>query len=186
MMMNSSRNNTNDSSSGGGGCNRGTTAAEDEINNSVSTEDENDDDEGEEEEEEEPISINLDQNGRVVFGGKLNYNFQCYENIFDLPMGSLSYSSIGNDCNIAFTAREMQDDDDYSSGDTFFLPAGEEPSTKLERLVKNIFDHHTKGIQYNPALSGAEWWTLVVDPDDGGVGFHWDKDYGMEDHGVSI
>ena len=28
-------------------------------------------------------------------------------------MGSSSYTSIGNDCNIAFTAREMEDDDDY-------------------------------------------------------------------------
>ena len=35
----------------------------------------------------------------------------------------------------AFTAREMENDDDYSSGDTFFLPASaERPKSRLEQL----------------------------------------------------
>ena len=138
-------------------------------------------------EEEEELAINLDQHGRIIFGGSLNYDFQCYENIFDERMDDASYATLSNDCDIAFTAREMEDDDDYSSGDTFFLYASEDkPRTKLEQLVKRIFRHHTKGINYDPTISGAEWWTLVVDPDDGGVGFHWDKDYNLEHHGVSI
>lgn len=35
--------------------------------------------------------------------------------------------------------------------------------------------------------SGAEWWTLVLDPEDSVVGFHWDKDYTVEgDCGVNV
>ena len=90
-------------------------------------------------EEEEELAINLDQHGRIIFGGSLNYDFQCYENIFDERMDDASYATLSNDCDIAFTAREMEDDDDYSSGDTFFLYASEDkPRTKLEQLVKEF------------------------------------------------
>ena len=141
-----------------------------------------------EESDEEQIAISIDQHGRVVFGGKLNYEFQCFENIFSCCANDKNfYPSMFGDCKGAFTAREMEDDDDYSSGDTFFLPASaERPKSRLEQIVKDIFDYHTKDVSYDPKISGAEWWTLVVDSSDGGVGFHWDKDYGMEEHGVSI
>ena len=141
-----------------------------------------------EESDEEQIAISIDQHGRVVFGGKLNYEFQCFENIFSCCANDKSfYPSMFGDCKGAFTAREMENDADYSSGDTFFLPASaERPKSRLEQIVKDIFDYHTKDVSYDPKISGAEWWTLVVDSSDGGVGFHWDKDYGMEEHGVSI
>ena len=55
------------------------------------------------------------------------------------------------DCKGAFTAREMEDDDDYSSGDTFFLPASaERPKSKLEQIRYDIFEYHTKDVSYDP------------------------------------
>ena len=74
-----------------------------------------------EESDEEQIAISIDQHGRVVFGGKLNYEFQCFENIFSCCANDKNfYPSMFGDCKGAFTAREMENDDDYSSGDTFF------------------------------------------------------------------
>ena len=64
------------------------------------------------------------------------------------------------DCKGAFTAREMEDDDDYSSGDTFFLSASaEKASPNSNKIVKDIFEYHTKDVSYDPEISGAEWWT---------------------------
>ena len=139
-----------------------------------------------EESDEEQIAISIDQHGQVVFGGKLNYEFQCFENIFGYfhRNDKNFYPSMFGDCKGAFTAREMEDDDDYGSGDTFFLSSVLEPS-ETRTINKDIFEYHTKDVSYDTEISG-EWWTLVVDSSDGGVGFHWDKDYGMEEHGVSI
>jgi hypothetical protein len=38
---------------------------------------------------------------------------------------------------------------------------------------------------YDPARSGAEWWTQVLDPRDD-IGVHWDKDYALEASGVNL
>ena len=69
-----------------------------------------------EESDEEQIAISIDQHGRVVFGGKLNYEFQCFENIFSCYANDKNfYPSMFGDCKGAFTAREMEDDDDHSN-----------------------------------------------------------------------
>ena len=48
----------------------------------------------------------------------------------------------------------------------------------LEKLARTVFEKHTAhltaGTDYNPATSGAEWWTLVLDGSDD-VGLHWDR-----------
>ena len=59
----------------------------------------------------------------------------------------------------------MEDDDDYSSGILSFC-MHLRINQGLSWSSKRIFRHHTKG-KLDPTISGAEWWTLVVDPDDG-------------------
>lgn len=83
------------------------------------------------------------------------------------------------DCKVAFTSRAVESGDSYSNGTTFFVPCLMAPRCTLERLALEIFQHHTKGIEYNPQTSGAEWWVLYLHTIDD-VGFHWDRDYGIE------
>jgi hypothetical protein len=138
---------------------------------------------------EEAPALALDQHGRIAGAyGEINYNFQCYNSIFqsESQWSKTSISALIEDCKVSFTAREVNESADYSDGETFFVPANSLPTTNIERLVLDIFRCHTENMTYDPKRSGAEWWSLVVDAEDGGVGFHWDKDYGMEEHGVSI
>ena len=140
--------------------------------------------------DEDAPQIALDQHGRIVGAfGDINYNFQCYDKIFSknsIIWTNESITSLCSDCRSCFTARAVRDSADYSDGETFFVRADTVPSTIIENFALSVFREHTKGMTFDPQRSGAEWWTLVVDADEGGVGFHWDKDYGMEEHGVSI
>jgi hypothetical protein len=83
------------------------------------------------------------------------------------------------DCKIAFTSRAVLAGDKYSQGATFFLRSDSEPRCTLERLAKEIFLHHTGDRQYDATRSGVEWWVLCLHHIDD-VGFHWDRDYGIE------
>lgn len=110
--------------------------------------------------------------------------------------------NIIHDCLQCFNARAKEDNDAYSSGATFFLPAVMKPRCALEDLAMQIFKAHTKelvpGTHFDLERSGAEWWTLVLDSssaekdttssdnddddeDDDEVGMHFDADYGLED-----
>ena len=83
----------------------------------------------------------------------------------------------------AFTAKAIDDEEDenYSSGSTFFIKGNEKPKYILERLALSIFKFHTKDISnLDMNISGAEWWTQVIDSRDD-IGVHWDRDYGLED-----
>ena len=87
-----------------------------------------------------------------------------------------------SDCRVAFTARAARADKQYSSGETFWLAADAEPRCALEHLARRVFDLHVPAAAreargepargepadaappYDPARSGAEWWTQVIDP----------------------
>mmetsp|Transcript_9115 Transcript_9115/g.18056 ORF Transcript_9115/g.18056 Transcript_9115/m.18056 type:complete len:421 (-) Transcript_9115:266-1528(-) len=72
------------------------------------------------------------------------------------------------DCATVFTARDKPNGAAYSAGQTFFIPANMKPRCALEALALKIFHEHTKGLEpgtFNPAQSGANWWTLVMDDD---------------------
>ena len=108
-----------------------------------------------------------------------------------------------SDCRVAFTARAARADKQYSSGETFWLAADAEPRCALEHLARRVFDLHVPAAAreargepargepadaappYDPARSGAEWWTQVIDPRDD-IGVHWDKDYALEPAGVNL
>lgn len=136
------------------------------------------------------------------------YSFASFPSMFKNSNGNSNSEAIKmlvEDCGLAFTARSKEESDAYSSGSTFFVPSVMKPRCKLEALALDIFHTHTShltpGKHYNPAQSGAEWWTLLLesnhqdyddesdddDDDDGSeqeedeVGMHFDADYGLEE-----
>ncbi|CAM9890127.1 unnamed protein product [Ectocarpus sp. 12 AP-2014] len=74
---------------------------------------------------------------------------------------------------------------EYSTGETFWIEADAAPRNCLERLALDIFKAHTAGARFNQKTSGAEWWTQVIEDTDD-IGWHWDKDYGMEARGINV
>lgn len=122
------------------------------------------------------------------------------------------------DCETVFTARTKEQDQPYSLGVTYFCPCQMKPRCALEALVLDIFQKYTEKLPkgtFVPEQSGAEWWTLVLDEDDGNgkkqtrdngndgdgngdgededdedesdeVGMHFDADYGLEDQAPNL
>jgi len=124
---------------------------------------------------------------------------------------ALEFANLGTlqeDCTRLFAARTRENDQAYSAGVTYFLPASMKPRCALEALVQCIFERHTEGIDYKKEQSGAEWWTLVLDSEDkedekqdkadaaeddddeeeeaDEVGMHFDADYGLEDQAPNL
>ena len=141
------------------------------------------DDDSEEEE------FTLDEFGRVPGGilpdnacyPDLNYGYRCFPSFLDPAAADLA--KLVADCRTTFTARTTRKGQKYSAGETYWLAKSAEPRCALEKLARDVFDLHTKGkeagVDYDPGVSGAEWWTLVLDSEDD-VGLHWDRDYEME------
>ena len=76
--------------------------------------------------------------------------------------------TLREDCETVFTARDKPEGATYSAGQTYFLPANMKPRCALEAMAMKIFQEHTKHLEdgtFNPAQSGANWWTLVMDDD---------------------
>eukprot|EP00934_Nitzschia_sp_Nitz4_P006535 Nitzschia sp. Nitz4//scaffold34_size148208//77427//78809//NITZ4_002981-RA/size148208-processed-gene-0.47-mRNA-1//-1//CDS//3329548798//6525//frame0 len=113
------------------------------------------------------------------------------------------------DCETVFTARDKPNGNSYSAGQTFFLPANMEPRCALEALAQSIFRKHTEHLEegtYNPAQSGANWWTLVLEgpeetsaaaavakaqeeeeqDEEDEVGLHFDADYELEEQTTNV
>ena len=125
--------------------------------------------------------------------GQLDYGFGNYENC--LSPDPVVIDSLTSECRIAFTALNSHDDSEsaddqdealsissneyHNRGSTYFQRSDLPGRCSLEVLALSIFRFHTKSAHFDPALSGAEWWTQVVDSDND-IGFHWDRDYGHE------
>jgi hypothetical protein len=136
-----------------------------------------DDDEGDEDEDEEsePDEINLDEDGRVPGGilpdnpkpPLLNYDFRTFHDFLKFDEGDSTVAQILKDAKTVFTARNGRAGEAYSAGETYFLPAAMTPRCGLERLARAVFNLHTAELtadeDYDINLSGAEWWTLVLD-----------------------
>ncbi|CAE8595943.1 unnamed protein product [Polarella glacialis] len=151
----------------------------------------------EEEEEDEELQLTIDVDGRVAsLGGPLpNYSFRSFPQL--LPVGDQSakaaLATLVGDCEKAFTARATAKGASYSRGETFWVPAGAAPESlsAIERLALAIFHLHvpkgdSSGCSYDASRSGAEWWTQVIETEDD-IGWHWDRDYGLEaDEGLRL
>jgi hypothetical protein len=103
----------------------------------------------------------------------------CIESIFKQDIES--YSSLFSDCEQAFTSKNSNGDA-YSTGSTFFIKSISKPRCLLEQMALEVFHFHAErlNIPYNKKKSGAEWWTQCIDSRDD-IGFHWDRDYGLEE-----
>lgn len=142
---------------------------------------EDEDEEGEEEEDEDgesevSVKLELDEDGRVGHHGPpLDYSFRTFSDAFDVAQ----LKQLRRDCKAAFTARAAKQGEKYSAGKTFWIGAKEKGATTLERLALDIFKLHAGHTKYDPARSGAEWWTQAINVEDD-IGWHWDRDYGLE------
>ena len=124
---------------------------------------------------------------------QLDNGFGNYENC--LSHDPVVIDNLTDDCRVAFTALSSNDDSESASdkdemlsisskqyhnrGSTYFQRSDLPGRCSLEVLALSIFRFHTKNAHFDPHLSGAEWWTQVVDSDND-IGFHWDRDYGQE------
>jgi len=130
------------------------------------------------------MSKRFDDDLRIKFKGKINFDFESFENC--LPDSPDLLESMKKDCTIANNRKDDAVDtttvgeSDYAAeGCTYFQKANEPARCWLEELALCIFHRHTKNAEYDPAISGAEWWTMVVNSESD-IGFHWDRDYGLE------
>jgi len=77
----------------------------------------------------------------------------------------------------------------YSSGTTFWVSADADVAnlTVLEAVALKTMQFHAGNAGYDPARSGAEFWTMVLErandeeDEDDDVAFHWDRDYDAEE-----
>ena len=148
--------------------------SEDEEEGEESNEDDEEDGEEEEEEEED---LQVDTDGRTVIGGQMDYATRCFDRALTLESAAET-TALFKQCELAFTARATGSDE-YSAGTTFWVGADAKPCTDMERLALKIFEFHTSTAVFDPARSGAEWWTQCIDPDDD-IALHWDRDYDMQ------
>lgn len=127
-----------------------------------------------------------DENTRVLFDGKLNFEFENFQNC--LSNNAALIDILRDDCLQAYTSRSGQNENEFrsvdsneyhNSGSTYFQRSDVKPRCRLEELALSIFRFHTKNAKFDATTSGAEWWTQVVDSQDD-IGFHWDRDYGHE------
>ena len=109
----------------------------------------------------------------------MNLDFESFNDCFHGDIGNLK-----DECKIAFKIKEVQFADQYSIGSTYFVKASERSTLHiLERLALEIFQYHARNVNYDPTNSGAEWWVQYIDIEDE-IGFHFDKDYGLEDNNI--
>ena len=122
------------------------------------------------------MAVLLSKESRVTFDGVLDYSFSNFHDC--LSLGPEALDMLKLDCQEAFTCRSiLNSDESYSSGSTYFIKSNYAPRCQLEQLALSIFQLHTKDAIFSAELSGAEWWTQVIDCRDD-IGFHWDRDYG--------
>ena len=140
----------------------------------------------------------LDDDGRIPAGilpdspkpALLDYRFRTWHTFLHVSRtDGGAFNKLVADAKTVFSARTGRGARSYSAGETYFLPAAAAPRCGVERLARAVFDLHTAalapGEDYDPASSGAEWWTLVLERGDD-VGFHWDRDYAAEERGVRL
>jgi len=155
---------------------------DDEGSNQENSGEEESGESGEESSSEE--DINVDEDGRLAIGGKVNLTTRCFDSA--LVAGGEATSALLSDCAVAFTARAKGSSEELSAGATFWIPADAKPTTSLERLALQVFLFHSRDAIFDVSKSGAEWWTQVINPEDD-IGLHWDRDYDLQaDQGLLL
>jgi hypothetical protein len=140
-------------------------------------------------EDEDTDEVTMDANGRIAFGGRLDFGFRAYASALQMqgPQARASGMLLA-DCHAAFV----------HGGVSFWVGAGQKARCGLEELALTIFKHHTGTAKFDPHKSGVEWWVQVRRKDAGtrvlrssaaiqSIGMHWDKDEDLVDEqGINI
>ncbi|CAM9580047.1 unnamed protein product, partial [Chrysoparadoxa australica] len=134
--------------------------------------------------EEEVHEIPVDEDGRIFFGGELNFNTRSFHQLLSIHQIQTLYADCSKVCRVK-AVEEEEEGGEYSRGDTYWIQADAEPRCALEAIALNIFTEHCQKAKFNPACSGAEFWTQVIGREDD-IGWHFDKDYSLELSGVNI
>ena len=189
---------------------------EDEDDETGSDEDDDEDDEDDDtdgdSEEEEELDLVMREDGRVHAPAVDYLELDTFRTFPDLVQGldqdAELHARILADCRRVFTARSVKKEADggakqqYSSGETFWIAAQDEPRCALEHLAQQIFHLHVTDAArrwedecerdpdapppFDPTRSGAEWWTQVIDSTHDAIGLHWDKDYALEHNDLNV
>ena len=154
--------------------------------------------EGEEEGEEDGVpELTVDEDGRTTSGDGEG----CDEDESEHPQMDFStrvwraivpdhaIPTLVRDCTAAYLkvkAHTRRLGVPYETNATYWVGAHTKPTSALEKLVLDIFRHHTAGQRFDAQRSGAEWWTQVVESSRD-IGFHFDRDYELHhEEGVCV
>merc|ERR1712096_309914 len=169
----------------------GESADEEEEDEEEEEEDEEEECEKAEESEEEggesessESSLQVDQDGRVCcVEGPLtrSISFEPPVRVFDNFVPAEHVGMLRECCERCFEIKPGRKGR-YSSGKTFWADWGQAPRCELEALALNILERHCPE---PAAAAGVEWWTSCLDSE-AEVGWHWDRDYTLEDSGVNL
>ena len=188
---------------------------DDETGSDEDEDEDEDDEEGDtdvDSEEEEELDLVMREDGRVHAPAVDYLELDTFRTFPDLVQGldqdAKLHARILADCRRVFTARSVKKNagggakQQYSSGETFWIAAQDEPRCALEHLAQQIFHLHVTDAArrwedecegdpdapppFDPARSGAEWWTQVIDPTHDAIGLHWDKDYALEHNDLNV
>ena len=142
---------------------------------------------GEADSDEEELTF--DEHGRTAVDGTCNYRTRAWDEA--IPRASVP--ALVADCEAAYvkvTTQTKVRGLKYSTNATYWVSADAMPHSALEQLALRLFEYHTRGVDFDPTRSGAEWWTQVVSAHDaevGTIGFHWDRDYELQyDQGICV
>ena len=161
-------------------------------------EEEEEEEEGEEEGEEDGVpELTVDEDGRTTSGDGEG----CDEDESEHPQMDFStrvwraivpdhaIPTLVRDCTAAYLkvkAHTRRLGVPYETNATYWVGAHTKPTSALEKLVLDIFRHHTAGQRFDAQRSGAEWWTQVVESSRD-IGFHFDRDYELHhEEGVCV
>ena len=126
--------------------------------------------------------LSLDEHGRTAIDGTCDYR----PRVWDGVVAEAAVPALVADCKAAYlkvTTQTAMTGITYSTNATYWVGADAAPRTALERFALSIFQFHSRRAHFDPARSGAEWWTQVVsarDAEVGTIGFHWDRDYDLQ------
>ena len=126
--------------------------------------------------------LSLDEHGRTAIRGTCDYR----PRVWDGVVAEAAVPALVADCKAAYlkvTTQTAMTGITYSTNATYWVGADTAPRTALERFALSVFRFHSRRARFDPARSGAEWWTQVVsarDAEVGTIGFHWDRDYDLQ------
>lgn len=99
---------------------------------------------------------------------ELDFNFGSFPNFLEIlneksnnkssKDGELNETllELRKQCEFAFTAKSIKgENENYSTGSTYFIRANQKSRCPLEHIAKEIFKFHTRDIDFDPTESGA-------------------------------